>query len=517
MTITIWPGVVLDAVGQKIVAIAEYYPDKQYLYVTSSKRDEPGSYHSSALVYGGSPTAAVDFGAGGVTPEGSARMRDFARWLIQFASNLIEEIHTTPYADDNGFYVKNQKVADVYDAATKAAHGNHIHAATSAALADRILAQLAALPATTPAPTPTPEGPSVTIYGVDLSDYDTSRGNSPAIVAKYRAAGISWLTHKTTETTAGQVFKHSNLGRMLTAGRDAGIPFLGGYVVPRSGVAVATQGANHVAFLDAQVPWWRTHPGFFHQVDLEKWPYDAVPASVGNDLFDWLRANGGGKPVVLYASKGQYGSSALRYPRWNANYPSATAKDFKALYVADGGDSGDGWQSYGSPARVAEIWQYGSSAIVAGQGTTDANAFRGTEADFAAMLGATVPTTPPPATTPSTTPTGVVELTQEASDIIVWNLKGWELEDLLLARATATKVDALTALVTALAKSGGVDAAELAAIGATVKAASSSASADIAAAVVAGVLAQLPASAGLSKTDVESAVKAVFAGLAQTP
>lgn len=227
----------------------------------------------------------------------------------------------------------------------------------------------------------------MTIFGIDLSDYDSSRGNSPATVAKYRGLGIAFLTHKSTESAPGQTFRHTRIGPMLTAGRDSGIPFLGGYVVPRTGVAVGTQGANHVAFLDSQIPWWRTHPGFFHQVDLERWPYDSVAASVGNQLVDWLRVNGAGKPVVLYGSKGQYGSSELRSPRWNANYPINTAKEFKALYAASGGDSGPGWDSFGSPARPAEIWQYASTAIVAGQGTTDVNAFRGTEAQFAQMLG----------------------------------------------------------------------------------------------------------------------------------
>jgi hypothetical protein len=234
----------------------------------------------------------------------------------------------------------------------------------------------------------------VTIFGVDLSDYDTARGNGPAVVARYRAAGISFLTHKSTESAPGSVFRHNNLGRMLTAGRDSGIPFLGAYVVPRTGVPVATQGANHVAFLDAQVPWWRAFPGWFHQVDLEKWPYDAVAASVGNQLVDWLRSNGAGKGVVLYASKGQYGTSALASPRWNAAYPNNTAREFKSLYAAVGGDTGPGWNAYGSPSRVAEIWQYASAGIVTGQGTTDVNAYRGTEADFAQMIGATLALTP---------------------------------------------------------------------------------------------------------------------------
>lgn len=142
MGIPIWPGVVVDAVGAKIIALAEHYPEKQYLYVTSSKRYEPGSYHSSAIIYKNSATSAVDFGDGGRTVTGDIRMRDFAKWMIQFYHYLIEEIHTTPFPDDVGYYVKNQVVNDVYSASTKAAHLDHIHIASSAALMDQLLPTL---------------------------------------------------------------------------------------------------------------------------------------------------------------------------------------------------------------------------------------------------------------------------------------------------------------------------------------------------------------------------------------
>lgn len=146
MSIAVWPGVEIDSVGARIVQLAEHYPDKQYLYVTSSKRNEPGSYHSSALTYNRSATSAVDFGAGGRTADGDSRMRDFAKWLLQFYPYLIEEIHTTPFPDDAGYYVKNQSVADVYGPTTKAAHLDHVHVASSAALMDQLLSKLGPTP-----------------------------------------------------------------------------------------------------------------------------------------------------------------------------------------------------------------------------------------------------------------------------------------------------------------------------------------------------------------------------------
>jgi hypothetical protein len=73
-------------------------------------------------------------------------MRDVARWLYnRFAADTVELIHTTPFTTDAGFYVKNQRKypgGGPYDAATKQQHRNHVHFATSKALAQRILAGL---------------------------------------------------------------------------------------------------------------------------------------------------------------------------------------------------------------------------------------------------------------------------------------------------------------------------------------------------------------------------------------
>lgn len=227
------------------------------------------------------------------------------------------------------------------------------------------------------------------IFGVDLSDFDSDRGNSPEIVARYRSEGISFVTHKSVEVTNSTVYRHTRLGVMLTAVKDSGMPFVGSYVVPRTGPSPERIADEHVAFLDSQIPWWRTFDGFFHQVDLEAWEYDNVSAEIGNAVFERLLLTG--KPVIKYASKGQYGDSALSVPRWNANYPTRTSLPYRELYDLHGGNDGPGWASYGTPNRVPEIWQYGDSGVVAGQGSTDVNAFRGSELDFAKMLG--IPTT----------------------------------------------------------------------------------------------------------------------------
>lgn len=231
------------------------------------------------------------------------------------------------------------------------------------------------------------------IFGVDLSDFDSDRGNSPATVGNYRASGISFVSHKTVEVTPTETYRHSRCGEMLQAAKDSGIPFIGGYVVPRSGVDANRIADEHLTFLDANAPWWREFPGFFHQVDLERWPYDSVPSDVGNALYSILRARTN-QPVLMYASAGQYGSDALEGLLWNANYAANyTTGGFAELYDLCGGNSGPGWAPYGIPTREPAVWQYSSSAVVAGQHTTDVNAFRGSERDFAGLLGIKSPST----------------------------------------------------------------------------------------------------------------------------
>lgn len=108
-----------------------------------------GSYHYGHLKYDGSPAAAVDFGAydDAGQAKGDRRMRDLARWfedVVPGAARIVELIHTTPFADDNGFYVKNGQRIASYGAATDAAHLNHVHLAMSRAQLTAALAQVRA-------------------------------------------------------------------------------------------------------------------------------------------------------------------------------------------------------------------------------------------------------------------------------------------------------------------------------------------------------------------------------------
>lgn len=140
------PGVRIGPVGRLLVRILEHYPDKDEIYITSAYRPGNGSHHGG-LTYEGSPTAAVDVGAGGLTPAGKRRMRALAKWLYdRFAADTVELIHTTSREEDHGgFYVKNQRKdvgGDVYGEATRRDHRDHVHFATSKALAKRVLDRL---------------------------------------------------------------------------------------------------------------------------------------------------------------------------------------------------------------------------------------------------------------------------------------------------------------------------------------------------------------------------------------
>ena len=381
-TIEIWPSVELNTLARKIIELASYFPgtdaQRDMPYVTSALRPtDTGSHHGGRLTWNGSQTQAVDFGDYSdpdPNDQDQRVMRDFASWLDRnFRPYIAELIHSTPYNTDSGFYVKYGVRYEGFSQATKDAHLNHVHVAFSAASIELALAKAKAM-----------TGGNV-LYGWDTSDYDWARALTVDRIKASKSLGMSFFTHKGTEQSSGTTFRHVNYGRALTAARDAGIPFLGMYIVPRSFVAVSTQCQTAINYANALTPWWRDHPGFFWQVDLEKWPYDAVPMNVGVEMCRYLESVTP-KKAVLYASGGQYGNTwSSKYPRWNANYPTSTELEFKSLYKLVGGDAGRGWVPTGT-----RIWQYSSKGIVGAQRTCDVNAFKGTADDFARMIGAPV-------------------------------------------------------------------------------------------------------------------------------
>jgi len=220
----------------------------------------------------------------------------------------------------------------------------------------------------------------MTIFGWDASDYDWSRG--PMDLAAAARAGIAWFTHKATEATT---VVHRRYGEALRRARDAGIPVLGAYHVVRSPRNAAQEVDHWLSYVDKQTPWWRDWPLWIWQVDLEKWPYDAVPADEGESVADLIEARTG-RRAVIYASRGQYGGAltGTSHELWNADYGANTDGDFREVYTRRGGDHGPGWAAYSG--RTPVFWQYGSRTTIGSQRTCDANAFRGSLDQLVALV-----------------------------------------------------------------------------------------------------------------------------------
>jgi Glycosyl hydrolases family 25 len=216
----------------------------------------------------------------------------------------------------------------------------------------------------------------MTLFGWDASDFDWARG--PMNLAAAKADGMTFFTHKATEATS---VKHVHTGEALARARDAAFEFIGAYHVVRSS-DVNAQVAYFLAYLDAVAPWWRNFPGFFLQVDLELWPYDAVSANTGAAFTRALKA-AQPKLVVLYASRGMYGVqlAGVPAPLWNANYGTNPVAHYPDAYPGDGSAR---WNPYSGSAPV--FLQYGSQCRIGTQPGCDANAYRGSIADLRALI-----------------------------------------------------------------------------------------------------------------------------------
>jgi|GEM_PF-831625 len=221
----------------------------------------------------------------------------------------------------------------------------------------------------------------MTLYGWDASHYQGSL--TVPILARAKAEGYIFFTHKIAEGLSDTEGTHDDTA--LAAARSVGFEFVGGYLVPRSNTSVAAQVTEWIQLADQGERWWRDYPGWFWQIDLERWSYDNVPASVGIACAQELRGRTG-RWTVLYASHGQYGDQLTGWdgPLWNANYPTGAAGAASTLYERVGGDTGAGWAPYSG--KTPAIWQFTSSATIAGLGGCDANAYRGSLDDLRALI-----------------------------------------------------------------------------------------------------------------------------------
>jgi GH25 family lysozyme M1 (1,4-beta-N-acetylmuramidase) len=213
----------------------------------------------------------------------------------------------------------------------------------------------------------------MTIFGWDMSHYDAPQ------LGRAVAEGIAFVTHK-----AGGDANDQELNDWWAGVRKAGPSLLlGAYWVLFPG-SPKVRADKFLNVLDSQCPGWRDRDAFILQVDCEKWNGDAgtVPGLADIRAFcDQLKHRTGLVPIV-YAPKWVYGNSlrGLGYPLWASSYVSGNG-GFKALYP---GDSSSKWTSYSG--QVPAILQYSSSAAIGGQGTSDANAYRGTLAQLKALV-----------------------------------------------------------------------------------------------------------------------------------
>lgn len=351
----------------------------------------------------------------------------------------------------------------------------------------------------------------MTIFGWDMSHYD-----APDIGTAV-ADGFVFLTHK-----AGGDVGDTELGAWW--GNVKGLPqdrvLLGAYWVLYPGNP-ASRADAFLTRLDAVCPGWRDRDAFLLQVDCEKWGGDPSTMPGRSDIqafCDRLHARTGLVPVV-YASAGQYGDTlaGLTYPLWNARYPlNYRAGYASALYAAAGGDNGSGWAAYSG--QTPAIWQFTSSATIAGQTTSDANAHRGTLADLKTLV------------------TGDDMALTKADAATVWNSDdvipnpSWRPD-----KATNDKITGATAAVIAMSEAHAANAG-VAALAKQVTALTNSLMTAIQAVaakdfvdehalaeamipgVVAGVAAQLPAADPVSQDEVTTAVIRAFrAGFGTAP
>jgi len=187
--LNVYKTVELNSTGRRIVEFASFYPKAHLVYVTSGMDGDhgprpDGSYHYGHLTFGGSPAAAIDFGAlDHANGKGDVRMRDLARWfedVIPGAAHIVELIHTTPFADDNGFYVKDGQRIASFGAATDAAHLNHVHLALSLA---QVTAALARVRGTKPPVPPSSAVTHIVVSGETLTTIaDEFNTTIPAIL-----------------------------------------------------------------------------------------------------------------------------------------------------------------------------------------------------------------------------------------------------------------------------------------------------------------------------------------------
>lgn len=207
---------------------------------------------------------------------------------------------------------------------------------------------------------------SVTTFGLDLSHHQ----DHALDLARCRREGIDFVVLKATE---GSTFIDPEFTANLDEARAAGL-LVAAYHYVRANATAAAQVANVARVVPRDVP---VIP------DIET---GSGGVALLRELVDRLRAAGYRVPLV-YLPRWywqQLGSPSLAGlpPLWSSRYPDNVVgsiadefADVPAHY----------WNGYGG--LEVEVLQFTSSARIAGHQPIDANAYRGTRSQLAALLG----------------------------------------------------------------------------------------------------------------------------------
>jgi peptidoglycan hydrolase-like protein with peptidoglycan-binding domain len=213
----------------------------------------------------------------------------------------------------------------------------------------------------------------MTIYGEDLASYQAGQQLGAVLDA-------SWFEIKATE---GASYVDPYYAGWVSQATSIGKPYLW-YHFLTAGDPVAAQIANIVAHVDLSIPGLldvETESGTTPSLPMVMATVTGVLAAGGRIKFayipQWMWQGVWGSPSLLPLQ-------ALGVYLISSQYPSNTVGTGPSQYAADGGDGGAGWASYGGVSP--QLWQFTDSAAEGGQ-NVDFNAYRGTLAQFEALLG----------------------------------------------------------------------------------------------------------------------------------
>lgn len=213
----------------------------------------------------------------------------------------------------------------------------------------------------------------MTIFGWDMSHYD-----APSI-GKAVAEGFVFITHK-----AGGDANDTEIAAWWNGVKnlDTNV-LLGAYWVQYPGDPTG-KADRFLSRLDATCPGWRDRP-FILQVDCEKWNNDpgTVPSKADIEAFcDRLQNRMPKLKPIVYGPEWVYHENlrGLNYPLWASAYVGGSGAASK-LYP---GDNSSKWAAYSG--QTPAILQFSASAVIGGQTTSDANAYRGTLDQLKALV-----------------------------------------------------------------------------------------------------------------------------------